>query len=66
MKFKIGKTMIRIQATDLAGNVQKCQFTIRVLGEYVFNFQKNMYIYIRIVGRTRLMRVVQILDTSDL
>ena len=34
MKFKIGKTMIRIQATDLAGNVQKCQFTIRVLGEY--------------------------------
>ena len=34
MKFKIGKTMIRIQATDIAGNVQKCQFTITVLGGY--------------------------------
>ena len=32
MKFKIGSTKIRIQATDLAGNIQKCQFSITVLG----------------------------------
>ena len=36
MKYKIGSTVIRIQAQDLAGNVQKCQFTITVLGKKVF------------------------------
>ena len=33
MKYKIGSTVVRIQAQDLAGNVQKCQFTITVLGK---------------------------------
>ena len=36
MKYKIGSTVIRIQAQDLAGNVQKCQFTITVLGKRAF------------------------------
>ena len=50
MKFKIGSTVISIQATDLAGNVQKCQFIIRVLGEHyekatLIHFSPYFYFY---------------------
>ena len=41
MKFKIGSTKIRIQATDLAGNIQKCQFSITVLGKYKYSVENS-------------------------
>ena len=44
MKYKIGSTVIRIQAQDLAGNVRKCQFTITVLGK-----KKRVFILITYV-----------------
>ena len=34
MKFKIGLENVRVQATDVTGNVAKCSFSITVKGEF--------------------------------
>ena len=33
MKFKIGLENVRVQATDVTGNVAKCSFSITVKGD---------------------------------